>query len=72
MARAETDNRKHPVLTATRFTHRERALVNLAAEIEGVTVKDLLRGIVLPAVAERVARSAEEMARQGKPLQSAA
>jgi hypothetical protein len=54
-------NRKHPVLVATRMTKRERALVGAPAELEGVSVKDLLRSIVLPVVAERVASSAAEM-----------
>jgi uncharacterized protein (DUF1778 family) len=54
-------NRKHPILTATRLTANERALVNAAAELEGITVKDLIRSIVLPEVAERVTRSAEEL-----------
>jgi len=55
------ENRKHAVLTATRLTERERALVDMAAKMEGVTVKDLIRGIVLPAVSERVASAAAEI-----------
>lgn len=53
-------NRKHPVLVATRTTKRERALIGAAAELEGISVKDLLRRIVLPVVAERVASCAAE------------
>ncbi len=52
--------RKHPILIATRVTPRERALIDAAAGLDGVTVKDLLRRIVLPAAAERVARAAGE------------
>jgi uncharacterized protein (DUF1778 family) len=58
-------NRKHPVLVATRMDKRERALLGAAAELEGVTVKDLIRQIVLPVVAQRVARSAAELQVQG-------
>ncbi len=57
--------REHPVLVATRMTPRERKMVGVAAALEGVTVKDLLRNIVLPVVAARVARSGVELQEQG-------
>ncbi len=54
-------NRRKPVLTAMRLTKAERVLVDTAAELDRATVNDLLRRIVLPAVCERVTRSAMEL-----------
>ncbi len=56
---------KHSVLVATRMTPRERKMVGVAAALDGLTVKDLLRQIVLPVVAARVARSGVELQEQG-------
>ena len=53
--------RRYPVMVATRVTQKERAVLDAAARIEGVSVNDLLRRIVIPAVVERVATSAAEM-----------
>jgi uncharacterized protein (DUF1778 family) len=55
------ENRVRPHLVATRVTRPERALIEAAAALEGMTVTDLLRGIVLPAVASRVTRAAGEV-----------
>lgn len=52
---------EHSILVATKMTPRERKMVGVAAALEGVTVKDLLRTIVLPVVAERVARSGVDL-----------
>lgn len=60
-------NRRHPVVVAARLTERERALIGAAAELEGVTIHDLLRRIVLPAAALRVAASAQEIAAADGP-----
>ena len=52
---------KPSVLVATRMTPRERKMVGVAAALEGVSIDRLVRQIVLPAVAERVARSGMEL-----------
>ncbi|MFC1791914.1 hypothetical protein ACFL0I_05595 [Gemmatimonadota bacterium] len=46
--------RRFPVLTATRFTEAERALIDAVARVEGVTVTTLLRRMVLPQVRDRL------------------
>lgn len=48
-------------MVATRVTKTERALVDAAADLGGVTVGDLVRGILLPEVARRVTKSAREV-----------
>ncbi|CAN5188240.1 hypothetical protein BH24GEM2_BH24GEM2_13820 [soil metagenome] len=48
------------------MTPRERKMVGVAAALEGMTIDRLLRTIVLPAVAERVARSGMELSEQGR------
>jgi hypothetical protein len=53
-------------MVATRVSEKERAVVDAAARIEGITVHELLRQIVIPAVAERVAISATEMQSQSR------
>lgn len=58
-------NRRLPLLVATRVDARERALIDAAAELEGLTTTQLVRRILLPAVAERVSRAAGELVRQG-------
>lgn len=52
---------KPSILLATRVTPRERKMVGVAAALEGVSIDRLLRTIVLPVVAERVARSGVEL-----------
>ena len=47
-------NRKRPRLVATRVTVPEKALVVAAAADNGVTEAELLRAIILPAVADLV------------------
>lgn len=48
-------------VVAARVSETERALLRAAASVEGVPVATLLRRIVLPAVAERVTRTAQEV-----------
>lgn len=60
-----TAKRKRPVLTAMRLSKAERVMVDTAAELGQATVNDLLRAIVLPAVYERITRSAAELQVQG-------
>ena len=57
---------KPSVLVATRMTPRERKMVGVVAALEGVSIDRLLRTIVLPVVAERVARSGMELGEQGR------
>jgi uncharacterized protein (DUF1778 family) len=60
-SREKSKMREHPILVATRMTERERKLIGVAAALEGTTVKDYLRRVVLPVAKERVARAAEEL-----------
>lgn len=53
--------RRRPYLVATRVTRAERVMIEAVAETQGVTVTELLREIVLPAVGERVAAQANEL-----------
>lgn len=46
---------------ATRVSKRERVLIDTAAELEGLSMTDLLREIVLPAAAARVAQHAQQL-----------
>lgn len=55
------EQQKPSVLVATRVTPRERKMVGVAAALEGVSIDRLLRQIVLPVVADRVARSGVEL-----------
>jgi hypothetical protein len=48
-----------------RLSKAERVMVDTAAELGQATVNDLLRAIVLPAVYERITRSAAELQVQG-------
>ena len=57
-------SRRRPVLTAMRLTEAERVMVDTAADLDRATVNDLLRRIVIPAVCERVSRSAVELGGQ--------
>lgn len=49
-----SNGRKHPVLTATRLTRSQRATVDFAAKLEGVTVTELLREAALRVAREKV------------------
>ncbi len=57
-------NRARPLVVSTRTTRAEKALIRVAAEAAGMSVSDLVHGIVLPAVTARVSRSVEEFERQ--------
>lgn len=59
-------NRSRPMVVSTRTTKAEKALIRAAAEAAGVSVADLLHGIVLPTVARRVAGTVE-----GEPSKAA-
>lgn len=42
--------RTKPILVATRVTEEERALIDMAARIAGLTITELLRRIILPEI----------------------
>lgn len=53
--------RRYPILTATRFDRRERALIDAVAASEGVTVTELLRRLILPQVGAMLRDSANDL-----------
>ena len=52
--------RRRPELVATRMTTAEKAWVQAVASAEGVSVTDLIYGLVMPSVRERLAASLRE------------
>ncbi len=55
------ERRKRRFLTAMRLDHQQKAMVDVVAEIEGVSVDELLRSIVIPAIAERLSERVTEI-----------
>lgn len=53
-------NRRRPELVATRVTEDEKVMVETEARFEGVTISDLVHGIVMPEVRQRLARRLRE------------
>jgi uncharacterized protein (DUF1778 family) len=53
--------RTHEVLTATRLSPAERRTLEAAAALEGVTITELMRRIVLPAVGRRLVEAAADL-----------
>lgn len=51
--------RRHPRLIPSRYTDEEYALVEAAARVEGKTLQDYLRGVVLPAVSSTLHKAQE-------------
>ena len=48
--------RTHPILTATRLTKSQRATVDFAAKLEGISVTEWLREAALQLARERLER----------------
>ena len=60
-----TSGRRHPRLFASRFTAAEGALIEAAAKVEGKTIQEYLRGVVLPAVFETLERARQSLRNGG-------
>ena len=50
--------RKRPIVVSTRVTEAERALIQLAAEAEGLTISEFLWALIVPRVRAMVIRAA--------------
>jgi uncharacterized protein (DUF1778 family) len=61
-------SRRSSVVIGTRVTEREGALIKAAATAEGVNVSQFVRDVIVPAVGERLARGARELAREGEAV----
>ncbi len=57
--------RRRPVVVSARVTRPERIMVEAAAEIEGVTVSELLHRLAMPRVREIVTELATDPGPEG-------
>ena len=46
----KVENRRYPVLVGARFTEKEKAALGVAATMDTITLNELVRRAVLPAV----------------------